>query len=424
MTPGKVRLIVLLLIFFFAGYFIGTNKVSLDWKNYKPNITVINKEPPSSASLVDFGLFWNVWDKLTSNYYNQTAVDPQKLLYGAISGMVAAVGDPYTMFLAPQQQTNFRTQMAGQFSGIGAELGMKDNHIIIIAPLDGSPAQKMGIRAGDTIVTVDDKSTAGWTLDQAVNTIRGPKGSTVVLGILHKDAKAPADISIVRDTITVKSVGGWVKQVKDIDGVNLKNSPLSSDSVMYIRLSQFGDATDTDWQNLVKSLMPKMQSQGVKGIILDLRNNPGGYLTDATFIAGEFLPVGTPVVMEEEASGDRTTLSVNRKGDLVNTIPLVVLINKGSASAAEIVSGALKDNNRAKLVGDGSFGKGTVQEALDLGSGAGLHVTIAKWLTPNGTWVGNGVNGAGLTPDVKVALDPKDPTHDLQLEKAIETVLQ
>jgi len=424
MTPGKVKLIVVFLIIFLAGYWLGMQKITLDWKNYKPNITVINREPPTTASLVDFSLFWNVWDKLTSNYYNPTAVDPQKLLYGAISGMVATVGDPYTMFLPPQAQTSFQQQLAGQFSGIGAELGLKDNKIIIIAPLDGSPAQKAGIRAADTIVSVNDTSTTGWSLDQAVNTIRGPKGSTVVLGIVHKDAKSAVDISIVRDTITVKSVAGWIKQVKNIDGVNLTNSQLANDSIMYLRLSQFGDTTNTDWQNLINSLVPKIKSDNVKGIILDLRNNPGGYLTDATFIAGEFLPEGTPVVMEQEASGDRTTLSVNRNGQLVNNIPLVVLINKGSASAAEIVSGALRDNNRAKLVGDSSFGKGTVQEALDLGNGAGLHVTIAKWLTPNGTWVGNGVNGTGLTPDVSVSLDSKDPTHDTQLEKAIETVLQ
>lgn len=420
MSVARLRLGILFFIVFFAGFFVGQQKVTLDWKNYKPNITVINKEPPSSASLVDFGLFWNVWNKLTSNYYDQKAIDPQKMLYGAISGMVAAVGDPYTLFLPPQQQTSFQQQLAGQFTGIGAELGLKDNKIIIVAPLDGSPAQKAGIKAGDAIVGVNGKPTDGWPLSQAVDTIRGPKGTPVTLSILHKDAKEPTEITITRDVITVKSVAGWVKKAKDVEGVNLQNSPIANDSVLYLRLSQFGDNTNADWQNLVNSLLPQVKSEQVKGIIVDLRNNPGGYLTDATFIAGEFLPEGTPVVMEEDASGERTTLSVTRKGQLVNTIPVVVLINKGSASASEIVSGALRDNNRAKLVGDTSFGKGTVQEALDLGGGAGLHVTIAKWLTPNGTWV----HGKGLTPDVSVALDDKDPSHDTQLEKAIETVLQ
>lgn len=425
MSVKTLRLGVLFFIVFFVGYFVGTQKVNFDWRNYKPNITIVNKEPPSSASLVDFNLFWSVWDKLASNYYNPSAVDSQKLLYGAISGMVSSMGDPYTVFLPPQQQTSFQQQLAGQFTGIGAELGMKDSHIVIVAPLDGSPAMKAGIKAGDTIAAVDGKATDGWNLQQAVDKIRGPKGTQVTLTIIHKDSKNTTDIQITRDVITVKSVVGWVKQVKDVDGVNLKNGPLATDSILYVRLSQFGDNTNTDWQSLINSLAPKIKSDNVKGIILDLRNNPGGYLTDATFIAGEFLPEGTPVVMEEAASGERTTLSVTRKGQLTDTsIPMAVLINKGSASAAEIVSGSLKDNNRAKLVGDGSFGKGTVQEALDLGSGAGLHVTIAKWLTPDGTWVGNGVNGTGLTPDVKIALDPKDPTHDTQLEQAIQTLLQ
>lgn len=424
MNVAKLRLIVLFFIVFLLGYFVGTQKVSLDWKSYKPNISIVNKEPPSSASLVDFSLFWNVWDKLTTNYYDQKVVDPQKMLYGAIAGMVNSVGDPYTMFLPPVAQTSFQEQLAGQFTGIGAELGLKDTHIIIVAPLDGSPAGKAGIRAGDQIVSVDGKSTDGWTLQQAVDKIRGPKGTQVVLTILHKDAKSTVDITITRDVITVKSITGWVKQVKDIDGVNLKDSSLANDTIMYLRLSQFGDNTNQDWQNLINSLIPEVNKGEVKGIVLDLRNNPGGYLTDAQFVAGEFLPEGTTVVMEEGASGDRTSLAVNRKGQLVNNIPVVVLINKGSASAAEIVSGALRDNNRAKLVGDTSFGKGTVQEALDLGEGAGLHVTVAKWLTPNGTWVGRGVDGAGLTPDVSVSLDEKDPSHDSQLEKAIQTVLQ
>lgn len=421
MSSKKIQLGIVILITFFSGFYFGTNKVNFDWAHYKPNITIVNKEPPSSASLVDFGLFWNVWDKLTSNYYDKTAIDPQKLLYGAISGMVAAVGDPYTLFLPPQQQSSFQQQLAGQFEGIGAELGMKDNHIIIVAPLDGSPAQKSGIKAGDAILAVDSKQTDGWTLQQAVTKIRGPKGTEVVLTILHKDAKSPTDITITRGTITVKSVLGWVKKVKDVEGVNLTTSSVADTSIVYLRLSQFGDSTDTDWQNLVNTLAKEAKETGAKGIILDLRNNPGGYLTDATFIAGEFLPEGTPVVMEEEAGGSRTTLSVERKGQFTDpSMPTVVLINKGSASAAEIVSGALKDNNRAKLVGDVSFGKGTVQQALDLGGGAGLHVTIAKWLTPNGTWV----HGKGLTPDVQVSLDDKDPSHDTQLEKAIQTVLQ
>lgn len=421
MKISKLQIVLIVAVAFIGGYFFGVNKVNFELKHYTPQINVVNKEPPSGTANVDFSLFWSVWDKIINNYYDKTKVDPQKMLYGAISGMVQSLGDPYTMFLPPQAQTNFQQQLAGQFSGIGAELGGSPDgkQILIMAPLNGSPAEKAGVKAGDTILGVDGISTQGWTLQQAVDKIRGPKGTQVKLTLLHKNSSKPADITVTRDVITVKSVDGWLKQVKDIDTISdsLKKSN-ANDSVVYLRLSQFGDKTNEDWSALVTSLLPKIKSENPKGLILDLRNNPGGYLTDAVFIAGEFLPQGTPVVMQDNGS-DRSTLSVNRQGNLM-TIPVVVLINGGSASASEIVSGALRDNKRAKLVGDKSFGKGTIQQALDLGSGSGLHVTIAKWLTPNGTWV----HGKGLTPDVSVSLDPNDPSHDTQLEAAIKQLVQ
>ncbi|MDE2026638.1 MAG: S41 family peptidase, partial [Patescibacteria group bacterium] len=286
--------------------------------------------------------------------------------------------------------------------------------------LDGSPAQKAGLKAGDIIVKVDDTFTQGWDLQKAVDKIRGQKGSTVVLGVIHRDEKKIASISIVRDTITVKSVFGWIKSVKDVDAISTSfKNKYAQEKVMYVRLSQFGDATNADWVTIVGNLAKQLKSdKSVKGVILDLRNNPGGYLTDATFIAGEFLKEGTPVVTEDPGNGDTTTLSVNRQGSLID-VPLVILINGGSASASEIVSGAMQDYGKATLVGDQSFGKGTIQQALDMGEGAGLHITIAKWLTPKGRWI----HGKGLTPDVKVSLDPKDPSHDTQLEKAIEVLV-
>lgn len=423
MKISKLQIVLIIAIAFIGGYFFGVNKVNFELKHYTPHITITSKEPPSGVSNVDFSLFWNVWDKVVNNYYDKKVVDPQKMLYGAITGMVQSIGDPYTMFLPPTQQTSFQQQLAGQFTGIGAELGMKDKQIIIIAPLTGSPAQKAGIKAGDAIIKVDGSVTDGWTLQQAVDKIRGPKGTQVTLAILHKGDNNMSDITVTRDVITVKSVDGWIKQVKDIDAISdtLKKSDSASDSIVYLRLSQFGDKTNEDFTSLVGSLASKIQSQNPKGVILDLRNNPGGYLTDAVYIAGEFLPQGAPVVIQDSGT-DKNTLYVNRQGNLLH-IPLVVLINGGSASASEIVSGALRDNKRGKLVGDKSFGKGTVQQALDLGGGSGLHVTIARWLTPNGTWVGRGVNGTGLTPDVSVSLDAKDPSHDTQLEAAIDTLL-
>ena len=425
MTARKLQVVLLIIIAFLVGFFFGTTKVSFEWSHYQPNITVVNKEPPTSASLVDFNLFWSVWDKLTTMYYNKKAVDPQKLLYGAINGMVTSVGDPFTMFLPPTQNSDFQQQLAGQFEGIGAELGLKGKQIIVIAPLAGSPSEKAGIKAGDEVLKVDGQSTDNWTLTQAVDKIRGPKETNVILTVLHKGDTNPTDVVITRNTITIKSVDGWVKAIKDIPAISstLKNSNVATDSIAYIQLSQFGDNTNQDWTALVNKLYPEIQKSNAKGVILDLRNNPGGYLTDAVFIAGEFLPQGAPVVKQDPGNGDVTTLTVNRQGRLL-TVPLIVLINKGSASAAEIVSGSLRDNNRAKLVGETSFGKGTIQQAIDLGGGAGLHVTIARWLTPNGTWVGNGSNGKGLTPDVSMNLDKNDPSHDTQLEKAINLLTQ
>jgi len=421
MRINKLQLILVIAISLLIGYAAGVNRVNLDWKNYKPQFSIVNKEPPTNLGTIDLSMFWNVWDRVNTLYYDKKALDPQKMLNGAISGLVQSLNDPYSMYLPPVQNTNFQQQMAGKFEGIGAELGLKDKNIIVISPLDGSPSQKAGLKAGDIIATVEGVSTQGWDLQQAVDKIRGPKGTTVTLGVIHKDAKEITSVKIIRDTITVKSVFGWIKAVKDVDAINMgfKNAH-TSEKIMYIRLSQFGDATNTDWVTIVGNLSSQLKSdKNVKGVIVDLRNNPGGYLTDATFIAGEFLKVGTPVVSEDMGNGDSTTLTVNRNGNLID-VPLVVLINGGSASASEIVSGALQDYAKAALVGEQSFGKGTVQQAVDMGQGAGLHITIAKWLTPKGRWI----HGKGLTPDVKVILDTNDPSHDTQLEAAIKVLLK
>ncbi len=416
----KSQLVLIILISFLVGYYFGVNKVKLDWKNYKPSLTVTNKEPSLylSSNSVDFSLFWTVWQKLENNYYDKSKLDAKKMLNGAIGGMVQSVGDPYTLYLPPSQNNDFKQGLAGQFSGIGAELGLRDKQIIVIAPITGSPAQKSGIEAGDAIVKVDGEITIGWTLPQAVEKIRGEKGTQVTLTIMHKNSEKEQVIKITRDIITVKSVDGWVKKAKDIKGVS--GLDLQEIEVGYIRLSQFGDSTNKDWFSLVNALNLQLKNKNVRGLILDLRNNPGGYLTDAVFISSEFLKKRTPVVIEDNGRQEKMTLSVSRRG-LLTDIPLIVLINKGSASASEIVSGALRDNKRAILLGENSFGKGTIQQADDLGNGAGLHITIAKWLTPNSTWV----NGVGLKPDISVlATDPKDPSHDLQLEKAVKELIK
>jgi carboxyl-terminal processing protease len=422
---SKFRLILIIIIVFLGGYYFGVNKINLDWTNYKPVLNISSKEPPPGIINVDFNPFWVVWQKLAQSYYDKAKLDPQKMLNGAITGMVGSVGDPFTLYLPPVQNNNFKQGLAGQFSGIGAELGTKDKDIIVISPLDGSPAEKAGIKAGDVITAVNGEQTLGWSLAQTVEKIRGPKGTEVALAVVHKDNGEKADIKITRDVITVKSVAMDIRNAK-CDSKNCQILPKGDscsgntcEKFAYLRLSQFGDNTNAEWVSLVKGISDKLKSdKNIKGVVLDLRNNPGGYLTDATFIASEFLPKNE-VVVSEDNGNQKTPMSVTRDGSLL-TPKLIVLLNKGSASASEIVAGALRDYKRAQIVGETSFGKGTVQEAEDLGDGAGLHVTIAKWLTPNGTWL----NGKGLIPDFAVNLDPKNPDIDTQLEKAVFELLK
>lgn len=420
-----LQLVLLIIIVFLSGYYFGVNKVNLDWKNYKPVLNVVSKEPPPGVLNIDFNPFWTVWQKLATSYYDKSKIDQQKMLNGAITGMVQSLGDPFTIYLPPVQNNNFKQGLAGQFSGIGAELGTKDKDIIVISPLDGSPAERAGIKAGDIITAVDAKSTVGWSLSQAVEKIRGPKGTAVTLTVIHKDTQKKVDIKITRDVITVKSVVMDVRTAKCSAGsctILAKTDSCEGQDCTkyaYIRLSQFGDNTNQEWQALVSGLSEQIKTdKSIKGIVFDLRNNPGGYLTDATFIASEFISKGK-VVVKQDNGQTQEPLRVERDGILL-TEKLIILINKGSASASEIVAGAMRDYNRAKLVGETSFGKGTIQTAEDLGDGAGLHVTIAKWLTPNGVWV----NQKGLEPDVEVKLDAKDLSRDTQLEKAVLELLK
>lgn len=422
-----LQTILVIAITFLGGYYFGVNKVNVDWKAYKPILNIVSKEPPSGISNVDFTSFWTVWEKLQVSYYDKSKLDQQKMLNGAISGMVGAIGDPFTLYLPPVANDNFKQGLAGQFSGIGAELGTKDKDIIVISPLDGSPAEKAGIKPGDSIIAVNNELTTGWNLAQTVDKIRGPKGTSVTVTIVHRDTSKKIDLKIVRDIITVKSVAMDIRNAICITSgckVLAKSDPCPANSnctkYAYIRLSQFGDNTNQEWLSMAAGIASKIKKdKNIKGVVFDLRNNPGGYLSDATFIASEFLDKGKPVVSEDNGTTDKNTMYATRDG-LLTTAKIIVLINKGSASASEIVSGALRDNSRARLVGETSFGKGTIQAAEDLGGGAGIHVTIAKWLTPNGTWV----HGKGITPDVSIALDPKDPTRDTQLEKAVFELLK
>lgn len=402
--------VILIIVSALGGYFAGKNEIAVAWDKYKnrPHISVQNLAPAKDFDDINFTLFFDVYKKLQESYFNKKDIEPQKLYYGAISGMVAALGDPYTAFLPPAQNKEVKDELAGHFDGIGAQLGVKDKKIIVIAPLKESPAEKAGIKAADWIIKVDGQDTFNWTLPEAVSKIRGPKGTKVTLEVLHEDELETSEIIITRDTIKIKSVE-WDKKEKN------------GRKVAVITLSRFGEGTELEWERAVSEVI-QFRSDNVEsfaGIVLDVRNNPGGFLNGAVFITSEFLADG-PVVLQEDASGTQTTLSVNRVGKLLN-YPLIVLINKGSASASEIVAGALSDRNRAKLIGEKSFGKGTIQEPQDLAEGAGLHITVQKWLTPNGSWVNE---KEGISPDIEVKRDSSDLTKDTQLEKAVEELVK
>ncbi len=397
---SKVNLsfVVIIILAFVLGWQLGHRDYDVQWKNYIPNVKVVNQQPTNKDVTVDFKLFWDTWDLVTTKYIDKKAIDPQKLYYGAIQGMVAAIGDPYTVFLPPQAQKTTKEQLGGEFSGVGIQLGYnKDNRLVVIAPLPDTPASKAGVKPGDLIAKIDGKDATQLSLPDAVNQIRGPKGTSVMLTLLTEGETKTHDVTLARDTIVVKSADYQAKATK------------AGKKIAYIKLTSFGERTKDEWDQAVS----KALADGAQGVVVDVRNNPGGFLDGAIYIGSEFIDEGN-IVLQEDAQGNRQNYAPVRTGRLLNQ-PVVVLMNKGSASASEILAGAIQDHKRGKLVGDQSFGKGTIQSAEDLAEQTGIHITTAKWLTPDGRWIHN----KGLTPDVKVEVGD-DPSKDPVLDKALE----
>ena len=345
---------------------------------------------------VDFNLFWDVWDELKDKYVDKDKLDDKTMFYGAIKGLVDSIGDPYTVFMEPKVAKEFSDDLAGTFEGIGAEIGKKDNIITIVAPLADMPAEKAGLQTGDKIYAINGESTAGLAIDEAVNKIRGPKGTEVILTIFRDAFDKPEDFKIIRQTILVKSV----------------KTKMSDDKIFTITISNFNDDTSESFKQAAVEAVEK----NPKGIILDLRNNPGGYLETAIDVASEWIDEG--VVVTEQFSAEKKNEYSHRGRARLKDFPTVVLVNQGSASASEIVSGALKDGGKATIVGMRTFGKGSVQTLQDLKDGSSVKITVAEWLTPKGY----NINKQGIEPDVEVDLTLEDYNKNIdpQMDKAVE----
>lgn len=356
-----------------------------------------------SIDQIDFSLLKKAWDQVTTNYVDQDKIDKKKMTYGAVSGMVDAIGDPYTEFFDPEQAKKLDEDIAGSFEGIGLQLGVKNKQITAISPIKGTPADKAGLRPGDLILAVDKKPTADLSIDEVVDLIRGPKGTKVVLTISRKNDGATKDIEITRDLIKVPSMA-WEK--KEISG---------GIRIAHITLYQFSDTAYQDFKNAAFDIL----NTGVSGIILDLRNNPGGLVDQSADIAGWFLDRGELILTEQDKNGEKTEIRSNGPSNFT-PFPLVVLINEGSASASEILAGALKDDRKALIIGETSFGKGTVQKIVDFEDGSSLKVTIAKWFTPSG----ERIQDTGIKPDIEVELtgDDYEQGKDPQMDRALQEI--
>lgn len=395
-----VALLLILVLVFGAGWYSGnvhgvraavqTDSGTVDIKK------VINLYSQSRSDKVDFRQFWDIWDRVKSRYVDQP-VDDTKLFYSAIAGMVAGLGDPYSAYLPPVEAETFAKDLAGEFEGIGAEIGFnKENDLVVIAPLAGSPAERAGLKANDQILAIDDTETAGLTLEQAVTKIRGTHGSSVVLTILRPQTTKVEKKTIVREKINVPTVLWEMKP----------------NQIAYLRITYFNQDTWADFDEAVAAIKAK----NVKGVVLDLRSNPGGFLDASVRVASEW--VGDGVIVREKMNQGETTEHQTEGLHRFAGMPTVVLVDGNTASGSEIVAGALQDYGAATVIGQKTYGKGSVQDFEVLPDGSALKLTIARWYTPKDRQI----DKQGIAPDVDIPLPEADDTAtaDTVLEKALQ----
>lgn len=390
-------------ILIFAAFFAGLQLGQGSWGGLSGEAGVLSFLNPSEQpdTEADLGEFWRVWNILEDKFVLTTSTsspNSEDRIRGAISGLVKSYGDPYTIYMPPEEASEFAEEISGNFSGVGMEVGMRDELVTVISPLPDSPAEKAGIVAGDIVAKIDGKSTDGMNVDQAVSLIRGEKGTEVALTIYRKGESGFRDLKIVRDTINIPTLKTETKG-----------------DVFIISLYSFNALAEDKFNQA----MEEYGKSGKKKLILDLRGNPGGFLESAVSISGWFLPTGKVIVRESFGEGTEEEIyrSQSKGSFQFNQDNFVVLIDGGSASASEILSGALAEHKAATTIGDKTFGKGSVQELVSLPDGASVKVTIARWLTPEGV----SFTGNGLEPIVKITHTPKDTEEnkDPQLDAAL-----
>jgi len=357
-----------------------------------------NTTAPSREDQV--ALLRQVWSILDQEYVDPEALDQEKMGYGAVSGLVSAIGDPHTSFVEPKPAAILNEDMQGSFEGIGATGNMIEGKVVVVRPLPNSPAIQAGLVEGDIILEVDDVSLEGKTLIEAITLIRGPKGTTVKLLVQREGVAEPFTVEVTRDKVELLTV----------------ESRMLDNNIAYLSLSEFNAVSEQKVHEALQELL----KNDPRGLVFDLRGNPGGYLQMSVEIAGEFLPRDALVLTDRERDKPEKEFRVRGNG-LATDIPLVVLVNGNSASASEIVAGAIRDHKRGVLIGEKTYGKGSVQNTHALDDGSSLRVTIAKWYLPNG----DNLDGNGITPDIEVPLTPEDlaAQRDPQLDRAVAYLL-
>lgn len=403
-AEGGIAFLLVVTVAFGAGFVIGGKQSTTNAEVIYSFWGDLNEVQPEG---VDFGPFFKAWNLLKDKYVPSTAsstqaISDEDLMWGAIQGLTASYGDPYTAFLPPVENKLFEEDIQGSFGGVGMEIGIREEVLTVISPLKDSPAEKAGLRPGDKIIAINGVTTQGITIEKGVLSIRGEVGTTVVLTII-RDGGSPQEISVIRDTISIPTL----------------KTQMRSDGIFEVSLYSFGATSPEMFRNAMRTF----SESGSNKLLLDLRGNPGGYLEAAVDMASWFLPVGEVVVQEHFGDGSVPRMYRSKGYDVFgDDLQMVILVDQGSASASEILAGALKEHGIATLIGEKTFGKGSVQELISVTNSTSIKITVARWLTP----LGHSISESGLTPDYVETITPESlkEGRDLQKERAVKFLLQ